>query len=202
MIFGNPSYEQILLIKNSIHLPQWKPHLQPLLTVPYPSNDLTRAELFTLAITNKLLDSRRLEVVKQMDAHLFNVWAEFLSTLGINTTEDELKQITAPYDPIIDYLKLYYNRPRPHQMAGILGVPLFPRLDHVPLNSSYPSGHTLLSLYIYDYYTERHPELRTQLMGKVLDIKLSREEGGVHYPSDGLFSFKVYKHIKPLLWTV
>jgi len=31
----------------------------------------------------------------------------------------------------------------------------------------------------------------------VLDVKLTREQGGVHYPSDGLFSLKVYKHIAP-----
>jgi hypothetical protein len=30
-----------------------------------------------------------------------------------------------------------------------------------------------------------------------MDVKKSREEGGVHYPSDGLFSMRIYKHLAP-----
>jgi hypothetical protein len=42
-----------------------------------------------------------------------------------------------------------------------------------------------------------HPELSKELMRFAMDVKKSREEGGVHYPSDGLFSMKVYKHLAP-----
>jgi hypothetical protein len=42
-----------------------------------------------------------------------------------------------------------------------------------------------------------HPELSKDLMLFVLDVKKTREEGGVHYPSDGLFSLHIYKHLAP-----
>jgi len=204
MIFGTPSYESIQLMKHSVIVPEWKKLgiFDAVYEMPYPSDERTViGEVTTLAVMNKLVDHVRYAQNVEIDQHMFRVWSVFLQTLGITVGEDELKQIVAPYDPIIDYLKLIYNRPRPHQVAGMYNIPLFPRLNHVPLTASYPSGHTLLSLYIYEYYVRRHPELTRQLMGKVLDIKLSREEGGVHYPSDGIFSFKIYRHIKPYLWT-
>jgi hypothetical protein len=45
----------------------------------------------------------------------------------------------------------------------------------------------------------QEPDLKKDLMNFVLDVKLSREEGGVHYPSDGVFSFKIYQQIKNLM---
>ena len=44
---------------------------------------------------------------------------------------------------------------------------------------------------------KRHPELSRELMWFALDVKKTREEIGVHYPSDGLFSMKIYSHLKP-----
>jgi len=63
--------------------------------------------------------------------------------------------------------------------------------------SAYPSGHTLLALLFRHFYMKSHPELSKELMRFAMDVKKSREEGGVHYPSDGLFSMKVYKHLAP-----
>jgi hypothetical protein len=44
---------------------------------------------------------------------------------------------------------------------------------------------------------QSHPDLARPLMRFVLDVAKTREEGGVHHPSDNLFSMRIYKHIKP-----
>ena len=125
--------------------------------------------------------------------------SEFLHSYGIQDSKEQVYANIEVYEPIIDYLKIKYNRPRPFQTAAYYGIPLYPKIKTDASDSSYPSGHTLFSLYFYDYYGKRFPTLKKDLMEFVFDVKKSREEGGVHYPSDGVFSFKIYEHIKDLM---
>jgi membrane-associated phospholipid phosphatase len=123
--------------------------------------------------------------------------SEYIGTFGVTVSAEEIKQRLDLYEPIIDYLKVVYNRPRPFQTAAAYGIPHYPRLKTDASDSSYPGGHTLLSLFFRHIYMQSHPELARPLMQFVLDVSKTREEGGVHYPSDNLFSMRVYKHIKP-----
>jgi hypothetical protein len=43
---------------------------------------------------------------------------------------------------------------------------------------------------------KRYPHLKDDLMDLALDVKKTREEGGVHYPSDGAFAILVYHRLK------
>lgn len=201
MIFGNPCYRSAKAIANSIILKEWISAgiLEPLKHMPHPCEMTTQQELIELVKLGNSIDGIRLGEIQQMDTNMYGVWSDFLGSHGITVSADELETMVTPYEPIIDYLKVIYNRPRPHQAAGIYGIPLYPRLDHVPIESAYPSGHTLLSLFIFHFYSLSHPELTGELMNKVLDMKLGREQGGVHYPSDGLFSFQVFNHIRPYM---
>lgn len=199
MIYGNPSYESVELIKNSILLREWN-RLGVFDTVkrmPYPDEEETKRELLHLVELQKSVDSVRLTYCKKVDVDLFGVMSEFLGVYGITEDADQIYHNVHIYDPIIDYLKVLYNRPRPFQTAGVYGIPLYPLVKTDASDSSYPSGHTLLALFFRHIYMERYPELSKELMDFVLDIKLTREQGGVHYPSDGVFSMKVYAHIKP-----
>lgn len=167
--------------------------------MPHPCEMTTQQELLQLVEISKQVDGIRLAQIQEMDTDLFGVWSKFLGSHGITVNAEELHKMVEPYEPIIDYLKVIYNRPRPHQTAGLYGIPLYPRLDNVPIESAYPSGHTLFSLYIFHFFSLTHPELQEEMMKLVLDVKLSREQGGVHYPSDGLFSFQVFNHIRPFM---
>jgi acid phosphatase (class A) len=200
MIYGNPSYESVELIRNSILLREWMRLgvFEPLKEMPYPEEMETRQELEYLLQLQKSVDSPRLEYCTRVDEQLFEVMSEFLASYGITESADQIYANIEVYEPIIDYLKVVYNRPRPFQTAAAYGIPLYPLLESkVAGSAAYPSGHTLFGLFFRHIYMKRHPELGKELMRFVVDVKLTREQGGVHYPSDGIFSMHIYKHIKP-----
>jgi hypothetical protein len=199
-IFGNPSQNHITAIENSILVQEWSQSgvLAPLLKVPYPDETVTRKELLYMVRLSQQLDSNRIEEINLIHSHLYEYWSNYLESFGVTYAAEELEQRVLPYEPITDYLKLQYNRPRPHQMAGILHIPLYPKLDwgSGPADAAYPSGHTFISLCIYHLVGKIHPQLKPDLLHMVVNIKLSREELGVHYPSDGVFAFQIFKYLQ------
>jgi hypothetical protein len=186
-------------IKNSILVREWSRLgvFDVLKGVPYPDEMMTQKELWYMIDLQKNVDNVRLDLINRYDATLYETMVEFLASYGVTTSVEEIKQQLDPYEPIVDYLKVMYNRPRPFQTAGVYGIPLYPRLKTDASDSSYPGGHTLLSLYFRHIYMQSHPDLARPLMRFVLDVAKTREEGGVHHPSDNLFSMRIYKHIKP-----
>lgn len=200
MIYGNPSYESVQNIRNSILLKEWTRLgvFEELKRMPYPDESETRRELAHLVTLQAGVDAPRLTHIKRVDDSLYDVMSEFLSVYGVGVGAEEIHQQLSVYDPIIDYVKVVYNRPRPFQAAGAYGIPLYPLLESKTTGTaSYPSGHTLLALWFRHFYMQSHPHLHKELMDFVLDVKLTREQGGVHYPSDGVFSMKVYSHLRP-----
>lgn len=199
MIYGNPSYQSVQAIKNSILVREWNRLgvFDDLKNMPYPNEAETRKELLYLVELSHTVDSYRLEYIESVDKYLYEVMSEFLASYGVTASSELIKQQLDVYEPIIDYLKVIYNRPRPFQSAGVYGIPLYPKLRTDASDSSYPGGHTLLCLFFRHIYMASHPELARPLMQFALDVAKTREEGGVHHPSDNLFSMKIYKHLKP-----
>lgn len=201
MIYGNPTLKVVTSIRDSILVREWTRLgvFESLKGMMYPDEETTKQELVYMVDAQKQLDSVRVERIKLYDATLYKAMAEFLDSYGVSTTVEEIKQQLDPYEPVVDYLKVLYGRPRPFQTAGMYGIPMYPLLQNVcgDGNSSYPSGHTFLALMFRHFYMKSHPELSKELMRFAMDVKKSREEGGVHYPSDGLFSMKVYQHLAP-----
>ena len=201
MIYGNPTYKIVNSIKNSVLIREWTRLgvFEPLKNMPYPDEDTTKKELLYLVDLQKTVDDDRWERIKYYDETLYESMVEFLGARGVPATVKEITEQLDIYEPIVDYLKVIYNRPRPFQAAGAYGIPLYPLLENVTGdgNSAYPSGHTFLSLLFRHFYMKKHPELSAEMMRFAMDVKRSREEGGVHYPSDGIFSIKVYQHLAP-----
>ncbi len=202
MIFGNTTYESMVQVRNSRFLPIWEQLgvFTDLKQMQYPDVETTKRELRHMVKLAEELTPERYAYCQRVDRHLYTVMHELLAAHGINEPVATIKSRVQEYEPVIDYLKMHYNRPRPFQTAGVYNIPLYPRLSSGMANSaSYPSGHTLLALFFRHIYMMEHPELAEPLMKFVLDVKKTREEGGVHYPSDSVFSIKIYKHIKEYL---
>lgn len=199
LIYGNPAMESVRAVQSSTLVREWNRLgvFTPLKRMAYPDEATTQEELHFLVDLQGTVTPDRLAYCKRVDVDLYGVMSEFLANYGIMETAVTIQQHITLYDPVIDYLKMVFNRPRPFQTAGVYGIPLYPLVKTDASDSSYPSGHTLLSLFFRHVYMEEYPELADDLMEFVLDIKLTREQGGVHYPSDSEFSIAVYEHIAP-----
>ena len=200
--YGNPAWEHIERIRGDVNLHQWiaAGYFLPLLQMTPPCEMTTQQELLYLVERSKMVTPERLAVIQDIENNLEGVWSEYLNTLGVSVSAEEIKALMDKYEGIVDYLKIKFNRARPFQAAGYYNIPLYPRLRSDSYDSAYPSGHTFLALCVYHHYVTLHPELNKELMLMVLKIKQSREDGGVHYPSDGLFAFQVYHHLKDYIF--
>jgi hypothetical protein len=196
MIYGNPSYDSVIRIRDSILLRELLAAgaMSSVLCVPYPNDVETIDEMYQML--SMKIDDKRMAKIVEYEWDLYGTMSRFLESYGIMQSSEEIKQVLSIYEPIEDFLKIKYNRPRPFQMAAAYNVPLYPRLKTDASSAAYPSGHTLTSMWFRHYYMKRHPELKRDLMDFVLDVKRSREEGGVHYPSDGAFGILVYQRLK------
>jgi len=201
MKYGNPTYKIMKSIATSPVVREWNRlgAFTALKLMPYPCEETTQQELWDMVELQRMVDGDRWERIQLYDSKLYEAMVEFLASHGVSATLEDIKGYLDPYEPIVDYLKVFYGRPRPFQTAGMYGIPLYPLLENVTGdgNSAYPSGHTFLALLFRHFYMKSYPELSKELMRFAMDVKKSREEGGVHYPSDGLFSIKVYKHLVP-----
>jgi hypothetical protein len=115
--------------------------------------------------------------------------------MGIDTTIDEIKDWVGKVDPVIFYLKWKFNRPRPYQVAGELGIPLHPVIATDANSAAYPSGHAMDFLIIIHNFKKRKPELRGKLDELYKKVRLVREMSGVHYPSDRKISEILFKKL-------
>lgn len=199
MKYGNPSFTSMERIKQSILLREWELQgiLDPVKCMPYPTDDVVYHELWSLVQLTQQISPDRLEHALVTDVYLYEVWAAYVQSFGITKTAAELEQWVLPYEPITDYLKIHYNRPRPFQVAGQWNIPLYPHVIEGSTDAAYPSGHVFLSALLAHALTLRHPKLKSDWWWMVMDIKKTREELGVHYPSDGLFALRVYTMLKP-----
>ena len=196
LVYGNPSYESYQRVVKSDLLRKMLRNnmLSSVLHIPYPSDDKTIVEVTQMLSMTP--DSHRMEKVLEYEWDLYGAMSRFLSSYGIEESKEQIEHVLSIYEPIEDFLKIRYNRPRPHQFAAYYDLPLYPRLRTDASSASYPSGHTLCSMWFRHHYMKTHPHLKSDLMDFVLDVKRSREEGGVHYPSDGAFSILVYHRLK------
>jgi hypothetical protein len=125
---------------------------------------------------------------------LFRVYLKKISKPDCST---EIENCIALTSPILLRLKEYFNRPRPHQAAKILGIPFTPfksdaalysdydgHEDNKSYTSSYPGGHAMQSRFIARMLGLKYPELEQDFI-KIADIIANtRIALGVHFKSD------------------
>ena len=96
-------------------------------------------------------------------------------------------------------LKNKFERARPYQVAEATGM----KFNIMPLESdsmktpAYPSGHSLQSRLIAEYYAEKYPDHKEQLIDRADECGMGRVFAGWHYPSDHKASVKIAKQVYP-----
>ena len=137
------------------------------------------------------------EVCEMCDRDIGMLFRVYLKNLSKPDCAAEIENCIATTSPILLRLKEYFNRPRPHQAAKILGIPFTPfksvaalysdydgHEDNKAYTSSYPGGHAMQSRFIARMLGLKYPELESDLIKIADTIADTRIALGVHFKSD------------------
>lgn len=164
-----------------------------------PKNDSekTRKDLDVLLRKMKNVSPEDLIFARHIDdeKNIPKAFIDLLSKYGIEVSEDEHLHIEGQSDAILFYLKEVINRPRPYQLAYYYKLELFPLIRTNAMTAAYPSGHALVGFMMAGYYSKKYPEATADLKELGEKIAMSRENTGIHYPSDTEVSREIAKII-------
>ena len=114
----------------------------------------------------------------------YEMWAtEATRITGEKYDYGFFNKISTCIDGYLNYMKLKYDRPRPYQLAPIMGKRLYMFIDE-PGTASYPSGHSMDAWTFAMILSKRHPMHEREFYAIAHSIGLSRMVAGVHFPSD------------------
>tara|TARA_R100001509_G_scaffold97081_1_gene56465 strand:+ start:3665 stop:4309 length:645 start_codon:yes stop_codon:yes gene_type:complete len=125
-------------------------------------------------------------------------FGDYINDIGYTFPEDKIENILQDSSKVILKLKYHHNRPRPKQMADILGMDLDTTYTDTMETPSYPSGHSTQGILVALILSDQYPELRTTLMDMGKKVSFARLSAKAHYPSDSNFGeelgIALYKH--------
>ena len=138
-----------------------------------------------------------IELCQYCDKDIGMLFRVYLKNISKPDCSTEIENCIALTSPILLRLKEYFNRPRPHQAAEMLGIPFTPfksvaalysdydgHEDNKSYTSSYPGGHAMQSRFIARMLGLKYPELEQDFI-KIADIIAdTRIALGVHFKSD------------------
>lgn len=88
---------------------------------------------------------------------------------------------------IISIIKWYYNRMRPYQLAKSINMQIDSLMLDTMITPSFPSGHSVQSYLIANYFGGIYPDLKDDLLDLANKICVSRLSAKAHFPSDIAF---------------
>jgi len=151
-----------------------------------PKNDskTTRQEIETI---QKEVNgaSKELQVeYKMTDKDTSYYIKEYLNEVGLDYSDDVIEYLEDQSTPVTRHYKNIFNRPRPYQIAEALKIPFKKFKTGTANTPSYPSGHTVQSYVVANYYSEKYPEHKDELRKMADKSAYGRVVAGLHYPSD------------------
>jgi len=162
---------------------------------PFPENASkeTRKELLWLLDYNYGTIDR--EYIKDGD-NINKVFKEYCNDNNLDYDETYYKKILKESTKTILFLKYYYNRPRPYQLAEFYENDEFEIHNLASAKTpSYPSGHTTQGHLMAELLGKKYPEHYDDFIDLAKFISSSRLMARAHYPSDCVFGVEVAHHI-------
>lgn len=197
----NLKYKNLLIADNKI-LP--KPFDYFVLDQP-PTNDSnqTLAELQEILFLTQSRSETDINEILLIDKDSISLYQKFLDSYNLKFPIEIFDRYYSILADIIMNLKLYFNRPRPNQIAEFYGYNI--DVIHTKTHStpSYPSGHTAYAKLAEMLASEYFPEHQNTFKDITKRVGLARMQQGVHFASDNAASIKLvektYNKIKELV---
>ena len=190
--YGYPSAENGMYLN---HATIFDKYFSQFKETNFPENDSIKTynELKVIQdIMEKNFDSKSSRVI---DIDVLVFYTNQFNKQGLNVSVDVLKLIIGEISPLIMRLKMFYQRPRPYQIAWLGKIEILPLGSTSALSPAYPSGHGAQSRLIGLILSEAYPDKKEFLM-KITDfVADSRVAMGLHFPSDNVFGQGIAEYL-------
>lgn len=173
---------------NLIKIDEWS---APVKACPENGSLDTKNELLRMsAEINQMDDDDQEDIVDKYDDFL-DEFEKACTKEYLIFPKEYINELVNESVEIITKLKWKYNRPRPYQLAPVLGIPLRFDIKESAKSPSYPSGHACQSKLVANVLSLMFPEM-TEKFQKIADkVAYSRYIGGLHFPSDLVYGAEI-----------
>lgn len=162
---------------------------------PVNSSQHTKQEIQQIIDLGTGLSDSVINTILLIDKDALAIHKHILYNNKLSFPEEQFNQLYAILYPIIVDLKLFFNRPRPNQIAEFYNLSidvLHTDTHHTP---SYPSGHTAYAALAELFLTQKYPHLASEFHNATQKVMLARIKQGVHFDSDNQASVKLVNKI-------
>jgi hypothetical protein len=162
------------------------------------SSEETKKELEYLQSITKNRSKADLDLIYSIDDDPMHSFKKVINKYNLDFP---VRFFTAVYYTsviaIVDHLKFYYNRARPHQLAEYYDISIDRIITKTHKTPAYPSGHTMYATLISEILSDKYPQHTKEFTNLVDLCGKARELQGVHYPSDNTVAKTIMKTIYP-----
>lgn len=162
-----------------------------------PDEEQTYDELNHLIFRMARLTPEQKQFALRAEVDPIGVYHKFAKSIGLNLPHGYFDNIFSQTDPILLHLKRHHNRSRPEVFARENGINDFKTAIPTDVtHAAYPSGHALESHIAEDVLrTLARPQHWDAISDFTRQMRESRLDAGIHYPSDNEVSRQLAKDI-------
>lgn len=168
---------------------------------PPPANDSvqTKNELDEVIAQTLSRNETSIETILAIDKDSLIIYKSFFAKKQLDFPEEKFRKLYDVLHSIIKELKLFYNRPRPNQIAEFYNTNIDVLNTKTHSTPSYPSGHVAYAKLAELFASEIYPDYVTQFQSFTEKVSQARIKQGVHFRSDNEASIKLLDAIYPKL---
>ena len=172
------------------------------LSIAKPSSNTSKKTIAEMKTLQGMFDKRTKQIeqsVRDHDNKVEFAVEKYLKENNLELDKKNTDKIAETGAAIARHYKNKFERVRPYHLADAMNM----KFNNMPLESdsmkspAYPSGHSLQSRLIAEYYAEKYPEHKENLINAADECGMGRVYAGYHYPSDHEASKKLAKEVYP-----
>ena len=166
-----------------------------------PSDSATMEEMQKLKKFGERRTKEVEESVKKHDGDPSYAIKEYMDSKNLKYSKEEIDKINVAGSTISRHYKNLHQRARPWQMSEEMNMDInvMERPSDSMNTPAYPSGHSLQSRLVAEYYAEKYPDHKEELIKAADECGVGRVMAGWHYPSDHKHGVKLAKEALPIL---
>ena len=174
------------------------------INVPEPprnSSPEAKSELSTIKELGSNRTQKDINSIREHDMVATYAIRDYLEENDLLYDTEDITKIVETGAGISRFYKNKFQRIRPWQLAEELEM----EINHMDFPSesmqtpSYPSGHSLQSRLVAEYYIKKYPEHRKGLIAAAEECGQGRVKAGWHFPSDHDVGVLIATEIAPMV---